>query len=89
MLYKLKENRKKLQIKMHLLSLLYLSIYFSLLLLFKKKGRRNERDTDYKGRSKTIFIQNEICMVGVPIVAQHVRNLTSIHEDAGSIPGLA
>ena len=26
--------------------------------------------------------------VGVPIVAQHVKNLTSIHEDVVSIPGL-
>ena len=26
---------------------------------------------------------------GVPIVAQPVTNLTSIHEDPGSIPGLA
>ena len=25
---------------------------------------------------------------GVPVVAQQVKNLTSIHEDAGSIPGL-
>ena len=25
---------------------------------------------------------------GVPIVAQQVTNLTRIHEDAGSIPGL-
>ena len=26
--------------------------------------------------------------IGVPIVAQQVKNPTSIHEDAGSIPGL-
>ena len=25
---------------------------------------------------------------GVPIMAQQVKNLTSIHEDVGSIPGL-
>ena len=27
--------------------------------------------------------------LGVPIVAQPVKNLTSIHEDVGLIPGLA
>ena len=26
--------------------------------------------------------------VGVPVVAQQVKNLTSIHEDEGSVPGL-
>ena len=27
--------------------------------------------------------------MGVPTVAQQVKNLTSIHEDVGLIPGLA
>ena len=27
--------------------------------------------------------------MGVAVVAQSVKNLTSIHEDGGSIPGLA
>ena len=27
--------------------------------------------------------------VGIPSVAQQVKNLASIHEDVGSIPGLA
>ena len=29
-----------------------------------------------------------MCTLGVPVVAQQVKNLTSIHEDAGLIPGL-
>jgi len=28
-------------------------------------------------------------LLGVPVVAQQVMNPTSIHEDAGSVPGLA
>ena len=28
-------------------------------------------------------------LLGVPVVAQQVRNSTSIHEDVGLIPGLA
>ena len=28
-------------------------------------------------------------VLGVPVVAQHIKNPTSIHEDSGSIPGLS
>ena len=39
---------------------------------------------------KALFIHHFKTMVlGVPIVAQQVKNPTSIHEDAGSIPGHA
>ena len=31
----------------------------------------------------------KIWHLGVSVVAQHVTNLTSIHADVGSIPGLA
>ena len=31
----------------------------------------------------------KLIAIGVPIVAQEVKSLTSIHEDMGAIPGLA
>ena len=36
----------------------------------------------------SIKIHFNTALMGVPIVAQWVKNPTSIHEDAGSIPGL-
>ena len=33
--------------------------------------------------------RSKIQLLGVPVVAQQVKNLTSIHEDIDSIPGLA
>ena len=32
---------------------------------------------------------SKICALGVLVVAQQVKNLTSIHENAGLVPGLA
>ena len=45
----------------------------------RKQGKR-ERDSEKLCRTKD---------VGVPFVTQLVKNPTSIHEDVGSIPGLA
>ena len=35
-----------------------------------------------------LFLHLKIIVPGVPIVAQQVKNLISIYEDVGSIPGL-
>ena len=43
-------------------------------------------DTEIWGCSSPLY---KICSTGVPIVAQQVKNPTSIHEDMSSIPGLA
>ena len=40
-------------------------------------------------KSPPILIWVEEVAKGVPVVAQQAKNATSIHEDAGSIPGSA
>ena len=43
-----------------------------------------------EGSVRFFFLEgNETESIGVPIVVQRLVNLTSIHEDAGLIPGLA
>ena len=39
--------------------------------------------------SVRVFPEEVNTELGVPTVAQQVKNLTNIHEDVGSIPGLA
>ena len=36
-----------------------------------------------------IVLARKNAVEGVPVVAQQIKNLTSIHEDTGLIPGLA
>ena len=38
--------------------------------------------------AETFGLKNKSTLSGVPTVAQQVMNLTSIHEDTRSIPGL-
>ena len=37
--------------------------------------------------NKSIYLFYIVKLVGVPVVAQWVKNLTSTHEDGGSTPG--
>ena len=43
------------------------------------------KDSNYRSTCK----KKKLKQIGVPIVAQQLTNPTSIHEDVGSIPGLA
>ena len=58
----------------------------------KKKKKKRQVVTEWRGglaqRGVVIFPTVERVM-GVPVVAQQVKNLTSIHVDEGLIPGLA
>ena len=46
-------------------------------------------DSEYSSDKHMCIFPAEYTVLGVPPVARQVKNLTSIHEDAGSIPGLA
>ena len=54
--------------------------------MYVKVATSAEKSCQRKTSIEHLF-KNDI--PGVPLVAQRVTNLTSIHEDTGSIPGLA
>ena len=64
--------------------------YFSCLALYLKAREQSEKNEQTGCGLNDIKIPAlEEERTGVPIVAQRLTNLTSIHEDTGSIPGLA
>ena len=47
-----------------------------------------ERQSEGKGETSEYVFSTKIRTKGVPVVAQWLTSPTSIHEDAGLIPGL-
>ena len=51
--------------------------------------KSNSKIRGNKSKSKQVRLHQIEKHLGVPILAQWVKDLTSIHEDVGLIPGLA
>ena len=52
----------------------------------REEERKEKRERKKERKKKTMF---KIGLEEFPFVAQQIMNVTSIHEDAGLIPGLA
>ena len=45
-------------------------------------------EKSYSIEKKVVQLATQTVKLGIPTVAQQVTNLTSIHKDPGSVPGL-
>ena len=55
----------------------------------KKRKKKEDKEKSLNCGNKNNHVDFKTLYAGVPVVAQWVKNPTSIHKDAGSIPGLA
>ena len=57
--------------------------------IYPAEWRKNSNLSPQRELEVDIHFSKKGKRLGVPVVAQWLMNMSSIHEDAGSIPGLA